>query len=567
MNEDLQRIRDAYLANFKDDRIQELVDKIGRAPGKRFTSVNRRVKRTHKNGPEEEKNHRLSFIDHILEENGFLDENDRLPPSTHISLDDIHPIFAFQRFDKTLLGTYRMKKVYNAMRPALALATKLLTAPEARKFFWHRLYFGKLTRSKMQPNGTGKVFLTPSPTDFEQADKEFDRVLNDVAERLSFSWHPSISNCDGLCARDFISHVSNINDPLAQQIYKKCNDTGRKHLFSFAPCISLDANVLYHLLRPGSPARMGSDGPWNTTNMRLQLSLSQKILHELCHALWYHREGKNFTPEPYLFQCSNIPEVGLCWNYFFGGALLDLNLRPERIGPMTSRSRSSMHMRPGLSAVVQQHWVEAWFLKYTWTPSAHSQTFRMKALWGRAQSTGDEVAPKFWVAERVVRGPTGKPDLFPILYIDNKLAERQGLSQEAIKNLSGPGKDQQIEPWFWKKRDADLNEMREDGWTIPTQTAWGDYEYLQDRNQGLYNQMLEDESPSPSEEQKKANSAGDATHLNEDNRSEHGDRPCSPSPNIEGSLQCPKNGGETEDVDEFLFVLGNQFAVLKDVSA
>ena len=40
--------------------------------------------------------------------------------SEYLDLNDIHPILRFQNFSTTLLGRYRSKKAWKAMRPALA---------------------------------------------------------------------------------------------------------------------------------------------------------------------------------------------------------------------------------------------------------------------------------------------------------------------------------------------------------------------------------------------------------------------------------------------------------------
>ncbi|KAF1969657.1 hypothetical protein BU23DRAFT_652387 [Bimuria novae-zelandiae CBS 107.79] len=72
------------------------------------------------------------------------------------------PLFHFKNFDTGLLGKQRTRKAWEAMGPVLALVSHWLTAPEARKDFWFRIFLGLPEEHPTKP-GEDKTNLRSDP--------------------------------------------------------------------------------------------------------------------------------------------------------------------------------------------------------------------------------------------------------------------------------------------------------------------------------------------------------------------------------------------------------------------
>ncbi|KAL1601524.1 hypothetical protein SLS60_006439 [Paraconiothyrium brasiliense] len=352
---------------------------------------------------------KLNLIDQYLEDNGFFDIK-LGQPEDYLDLNDIHPIFRFDNFDTTLLGKYRARKAWKAMRPALALATKFLTSPDAKRDFWHLLFFGELKTDE----ATGKRYLVHSTKEYDTSSTSgyFENCLLEMSECINFFWTPlnarhNGKRYNGIFYPDLGSALGMVDRSVLDVIAERDNDATQDYLHSWHGHIGLSSVYLYHLLSLKSPARPGN---WNSANMRLQLSLATLICHELSHAIWSKRgiEG----PEPYVFLTDQKPELGFNFEVFLAGVVVELSLVCSVIGRMESLRWDNTFAMPGIRAVVDMKWVESWFRKDTWTG---------RVTFSTAPSTTGNRRPRLCIADRWFKNNILAPAVFqPVLYIDGK---------------------------------------------------------------------------------------------------------------------------------------------------
>lgn len=472
----LQLLKAIYENQFAGDLIEDILDRLdnqekgeGVPPEPNESTI----------GP--------SSIEILLSEEGYH-EIELKQAEDYISLETIHPLLAISQVDTLFLGNTLTKKAWDGLSPALALATKFLTAPEARKNFWHRLAFG----NPVEDPETGKTYLQPAALeqDFGAASAAFDNILEDFTQCLSFGFISQNNSASwaGVTHPDLFVGIGALHPDLAHNLYNKASPSGKEFLEAFRPRISLTSKYLCHLLSPESPIHKGNY-PWTSANLRLQFTIAELVCHELCHAIWYSRTpaGVAYSSEPYVFLSDGIPEAGLSFDFFLAGGLLDAGITEDKIGAMISTSWEFPFNRPGIGAMVDMQWIERWFLRETW---ARDPRYRETELWGSAPSTAGKKLPKYFMADRLLQSGEylESPSYVDVLYKD-RVAVATCVDAEDPASFSGPEEGVSLEEWYTKVRDTELASAREKGYDESLLiSSWGPYEFLKEEKGGTEEQ-------------------------------------------------------------------------------
>lgn len=431
----------------------------------------------------------LGYIDRVLHDHGFLNIGLK-DPSEYLDFDEILPIFSIENVDTTLLGEAHTRKAWDAIRPALALASKFLTAPEARKGFWHRLAFGEETKGeKTADYPSGKPYLAESALerDFSQASKEFDLILQRAAKNISFWFAPDGKAEDellGCCYGNLSEALNSIDPSLTNKLLHRSDPVDCEYLTALNTSISISSRLLYFLLSPFSPIRSGQSGTWNNANMRFQLYIADLMCHEICHLLWKRRNGIGYdTPrEPFIFQQDGICEAGLSWNFYLAGGFLDPLFKWDYVGAFLTTTWRFAASRPRVSAVVDMQWVERWFRKETWAAGVGSEQRRANSLWGKAILACGNPGPKFFVAQRLTYplGNHDEPEFRDVLYVDQQYME-ENFEEEDECNDNGLDVDMSVplEDWYAAVREEEIKQALEAGYpSTSIVDSWGSYQHL-----------------------------------------------------------------------------------------
>ncbi|KAF2451201.1 hypothetical protein P171DRAFT_492444 [Karstenula rhodostoma CBS 690.94] len=451
-DDDLKLIEDAYLDAFNLNN-DEVLHHLNQEPDQPSTAV-----------PV------YSAVEEMLNNNGYFSMK-LAPPSEYLQATEaaLHPILHFNNFDTKLLGEDRARKAWEEMRPALSLVSAWLSAPEARRRFWHRLMFGVPTTDE-----TGNYYLARSPLedDFTGASETFSAELDNLAHNLRFYWIPSNTPCgrsstsQGICFFNLKSIPDRFNKPLHDALRTRSNPAARKYLSAYAPRIGLSTIFLYHLLRP---ALRRDD---RCADMRYQLAIAKTLCHELCHALYKSRLLPN-TTEPHVFLRDQVPEVGLSFDFFLGGSRFDLRSGKSFIGRLDARTWQFMLSYPRIGAPVPMEWVGLWFRKDTW--EAGREGFREETLWGKAPEAVGVPGPDVFIAHRYAPGNVaGEPGLFKeVLYVERKVVA----PVQARGKVDGPGEGVALEEWYAEVSRQEVERARAEGFDEEELVGpWGGYE-------------------------------------------------------------------------------------------
>ncbi|KAF2786370.1 hypothetical protein K505DRAFT_343863 [Melanomma pulvis-pyrius CBS 109.77] len=270
--------------------------------------------------------------------------------SSYISLHDtaIHPIFSSLLWDRTGVQEF-IDPSHDAMRPAIALATKWITS-DLFLGWWIRVLYGTFETDKE----SGKLYLAASPKehDFPQAKADLEKAFAQLAENLRYYWKPEDENTAATSRNPWMALWGLDN--------QRWDAEADAHINEFAPCINLPTIFLYHLLSPRG-ARQAS----TCSNLRLQFHIAKTLVHELAHAfhMFVHRD----KCEPYIFLEDWIPEAGFSWEQFvFGCDVTAFPFKLEGIGAVCAMEFEHMHAFPGICVPLAMRWVEKWFLNETW---------------------------------------------------------------------------------------------------------------------------------------------------------------------------------------------------------
>ncbi|KAL5379281.1 hypothetical protein DPSP01_008554 [Paraphaeosphaeria sporulosa] len=410
-------------------------------------------------------------VDSMLEDNDFF-WTQLAAPSEHLATDQdsLHPIFHFRNFDTSLLGEAKSRQAWQEMGPALSLTSQWLSAPEARKNFWHRLLFGIPTTDPK----TGKLYLAPSPleSDSSAASETFGIDLCCLAGNVRFYWIPSATPCgknsvsQGVCVWDLKSVLNRSDPAFSKDLWARSNNTARKYLEAYSPRIGLSTIFLYHLLRP---ALRSVD---RCADMRYQLAIAKTLCHELCHAL-YRSRGIGLEREPHVFLQDEVPEVGLSWDFFLSGARFELKSGKDYIGRLDARTWQYMLSYPCIGVPVPMEWVELWFRKSTWT--AGREDFRTRHLWGMCPQAVGVPGPVLFVAHRYAPSKvSGEPGLFKeVLYVNREVEA----PFQARGKVDGPPPGAALQDWYAKVSTREIEKAKAEGFDVKGLSgAWGGYE-------------------------------------------------------------------------------------------
>lgn len=329
----------------------------------------------------------------FLRANGMLDMQ-LAPPEDYISFTDIHPLF---RFENWLPGVAEdlTRNAWAAMAPALALSTKWLTTPEMQGF-WHRLAFGEPS------NIDGKICLARSSieNDLPMACTQFGEILRLLAENIKFWWSPDhlLDNpgmIDGVFSYNIFGVIDILDKTLSSEIRKRSGYSFGKP-YAYDGHVGITCEFLYHLLSPVSKA--SSD---DCVMMRLQFQLACCICHELAHALYAWRGlpgSKSNAPEIFIFPSDEMAEAGFSWSQNEMGG--DVHLDFENLELQVARTYRNLYSRPNLHYILDDRWVQAWFLKDTWARMNEVVRDNLLRLPGAAGFS----EPPLWVADRFLEG-------------------------------------------------------------------------------------------------------------------------------------------------------------------
>ncbi|KAF2659103.1 hypothetical protein K491DRAFT_215817 [Lophiostoma macrostomum CBS 122681] len=381
--------------------------------------------------------------------------NEHLQEGALLNLNEIHTLFAPSNW--LPVPTEELcHQAYMNMRPALALATKLITSKEMMNWWMHALY-GNLSRHKK----SGRIYLADDyrELDTKQAKLEVDAKFSEVAEKIRFYWMPpvcidrkeSLAGMASYSPYDVMSHLDEAQFPTDH------SETGR-----FLPTIGLDVQFLHHLVHsPGTPAL--SHG----SNLRLQFYIAIVLVHELAHVIWMMVSWKH-SIEPYFYLNDDMPEAGYSWeNHVFGCHVSPYPFDRERIGPVCSSSFDEIAAFPSIYIPQPMAWVRMWFLEETWK-DLHAHRAKM-------QPTVHHKLPDCYQGVFFADRYSRRANIWVrVLYKDRKAYAVQGskvLDQEAesgklavaIRLGTVPPK-QSLAKWFEITRVRDVQRAKERGW-------------------------------------------------------------------------------------------------------
>lgn len=412
------------------------------------------------------------FTDHILSENGAFTMEPELP-SEYIETNEsnIHPIFHSKNFDTTLLGAEKAQKAYLAMGPALALASKWLTAPEARRGFWHRIYFGK---HAPHPTQKGSSYLSASPLeeDFPRANALFEKHLLALSQNLKFVWAPeklsaSTSTINGVTLPTPWSAITSIpifKNPSTLSFLTSDPDLLSKLQTTFAPCIALSTKYLFHLLSSKSCADPSSLS-------RLHFALATLLCHELTHLIYASRAPFR-GPEPYFSPSHEMPELGISWEFFLLGGRSEFDVSVSHIGYLATRSWRFACSFPALCTVVPMWWVKDWFLKTIWEDGF--EEFRVSELWGKGRRAGEQMGWRF-----ATRWDQRRREWCDLVFFRREGTWVEGkeekIGEVEVEGVYRPQLVERWEEWFEEVRGDDARSAVEAGRGEEVTGAWGDY--------------------------------------------------------------------------------------------
>lgn len=354
--------------------------------------------------------------------------------------EDIHPIFSNLNLERCLLESElsipAVRRTTLSMRPALALATKFLTAPELQSWWYHLIYGVPAT-----DRSTRKSYLRASPLeeDIPTARTEFAAVLEALSRRIQFCWTTGAlrdgTGFDGIHSSfGFWDMLGNFIDTSKMDLR-----TARKRADGYNGFIGISTRFLYHLLSPTSPAR--SDLQADT---RLQVQLAVTLTHELAHAVYAFRNQPfaNYqypSGELHIFDTDVVNEAGASWeNHIWDGVILNCSVDRDGISDMVARTWG-MEVLPSPWALtyVPDAWLRDLFRDTTWGDvSGHMA--KLERPMGR---------PNKFVAERWVRGRGFES----VWYVGGRA------TGEFADEFKGEGKIRGgVERWFEGRREEDM---------------------------------------------------------------------------------------------------------------
>ncbi|KAF2491175.1 hypothetical protein BU16DRAFT_566087 [Lophium mytilinum] len=295
--------------------------------------------------------------------------NDGLPQPSLTN--EIHPLFKLSRW---VTGPNQdTERIYNRLKPALRLASLLLTNPKAISSYWPRLLYGHhvhfsgydCTRDYLEPSSRETSPSTPSAVS-----DTFLKMSKNVSFLFMFAnpARPDLSRVFGITCPGRDISDSHTLVPFAKPFKWPRVQRHREH-----PTIGLHHSFYdffaYQYLKASTSLRY-----------RQLFVLAQTLVHEVAHAfsMFVHPERGELAVEPwycreFMQDVTQRQELGWTWErYMFGGALIPINNNVEDMGPL---AYSLHHRVPGQGQRVLVNGAEARFLGAY--PGAHGAPRRM----------------------------------------------------------------------------------------------------------------------------------------------------------------------------------------------
>ncbi|ORY02050.1 hypothetical protein BCR34DRAFT_618166 [Clohesyomyces aquaticus] len=256
--------------------------------------------------------------EYILQEHGFLDID--LGPDEEYFEPDMHPIFRRSSW----AGVCFLDEVYEQMKPALTLVTKLITTKGLNGWRAHALY------------GTLEIDFSPGKRFFKE-----NILETDLAQaRLDVAAHWEMLSTNLV----FYRLPQRSNDAKSTIHGCLCN-------FAWAALVDLSPAIL--LSRKAPPKHM----------FEPQIGLHVELIYLLLSPL----NGLPTVPEPYAFLTDAMPQVGASLEFaIFGAKLSSSPFNMKVVGPLYARTWHVIHSYPYIDASVDADWLQAWFRKDTY---------------------------------------------------------------------------------------------------------------------------------------------------------------------------------------------------------
>lgn len=293
--------------------------------------------------------HRLGYLDISL----YGVEN-------FVTHGDVHPIFSRANW---ITDLPHMDYIYQAMLPALRLATELIRCKRSSEW-WLHVRHGKIVRQSHADSFLASTIS--SGTDY--APNSLAAEFCEFSKRVRFTWlahsnmednHAfSLGSIPGLLQLLGSNHV--------------CKFQKKRYLKDPNPIIVLPLQTLHRLLS------LSTNSFTPCQNLRFQFLLAKTLIHELGHAWYTYWHGPLVTygrrkrcQEPKVFESDIFPEMGfsLEW-HIFGANLSTLDFGKNQcatVGPMVAtRPQDDFPIRSPALAFVPMSWVRMWFQEETW---------------------------------------------------------------------------------------------------------------------------------------------------------------------------------------------------------
>jgi hypothetical protein len=242
-----------------------------------------------------------------------------------------------------------MASAYQAMAPALRLATLWITEPDFMGFWRHMLYGKRKTDGK-----AGKVYL--QGTWKEKSAKEGNQVVGsmfrDMAKNIKFYWMPDEPNSDSgvYCENlwDFLKYTRCIDKDFAQPPTRNP---------ALAHSIGIHVKFYWKLLtRTQSWTRAQKQH-----NDHLHFDLAVTLVHELAHAFYSLLYDYNTLKEPHIYLEDGFAEAGNSWEHWMFGVVA-----LSSPGFLRVSTWDYAWSTPHSAALVPTALVQSWLLKQTW---------------------------------------------------------------------------------------------------------------------------------------------------------------------------------------------------------
>ncbi|KAH7130170.1 hypothetical protein B0J11DRAFT_577720 [Dendryphion nanum] len=294
--------------------------------------------------------HRLGYLEIPLEGiEGF------------ITCGDVHPIFHRVNW---ITDLPYMNIAYDAMLPALRLATEMIRCKRATKW-WSHVRNGTIDSGS--PSSTAYL-KSATERNLMNDKKGLQGEFLEFSRRVRFTWMAN-SKMDSNNAFS-IGSLPGLLQLLGGDADRKYQR--KKYMREPNPSVVLPLDVFHRLLSSSTTAFTACQ------DLRFQFLFAKMLVHELGHCWYAYWHGPLVTcnrskrsQEPKAFESDLFPEMGfsLEWS-IFGANLSTLDFGKNHcatVGPMIATRPQDDYpiINPAL-AFVPMAWVRQWFHKHTW---------------------------------------------------------------------------------------------------------------------------------------------------------------------------------------------------------